>query len=193
MALPPPDVRPIDRAGKVLIGPMLGAASMAEVYRDWMTGEYGFQNEVAVKRVLAAYSGNADFLAMFTTRRGSPRSCAARTSPRCSTTIGTVRAGSARCWGWSTAGPGEARLTQAASVAERPLHHRQVRRGLDRAHTTVSPTTAARSASCTGLHAVGLPRPTLIFWPQNATTCPECSYVRLEPGANEVNVTTKLT
>src|SRR5215471_5225773 len=39
----------------------------------------------------------------------------------------------------------------------------------------------------------GFPRPTLVSWPQHATTCRECSYVPPEPDANEVNVTTKLT
>lgn len=66
MTQPTPDARAIDRAGKLLIGPLLGVGGMAEVYRGWLVGDQGFHRDVAVKRVLATYSENADFLAMFT-------------------------------------------------------------------------------------------------------------------------------
>lgn len=55
----------IDAAGKYRLGPLLGAGGMAEVYRGHIAGVEGFERVVAIKRVLASYSADERFAAMF--------------------------------------------------------------------------------------------------------------------------------
>lgn len=64
MTQPPPT--PIDQHGKYVLGALLGAGGMAEVYRGHTTGAAGFERRVAIKRVLGPYSSNAAFVEMFT-------------------------------------------------------------------------------------------------------------------------------
>jgi len=59
------DPVPFDRAGKYVLGELLGVGGMAEVYRGSTVGPHGFTKKVAIKRVLAAFSANAAFSDMF--------------------------------------------------------------------------------------------------------------------------------
>ena len=62
----PDDLGPaIDRAGKYRLGKLLGVGGMAEVYRGCIAGVEGFSRQVAIKRVLATYSADERFAAMF--------------------------------------------------------------------------------------------------------------------------------
>jgi len=57
--------RPIDQAGKYRLGALLGVGGMAEVFRGYVAGVEGFSRPVAIKRVLASYSADERFSAMF--------------------------------------------------------------------------------------------------------------------------------
>lgn len=60
-----PTRRTIDRDGKYVMGPRLGAGGMAEVFLGWTVGEHGFSRTVVLKRILPAWSANEQFSAMF--------------------------------------------------------------------------------------------------------------------------------
>ena len=58
-------VRAADLLSKYFLHEKLGEGGMAEVFRATYSPEGGFEKEVAVKRVLPAYSSNADFTELF--------------------------------------------------------------------------------------------------------------------------------
>jgi serine/threonine-protein kinase len=58
-------VRERDVMGKYFLHERLGVGGMAEVFRATYSPEGGFEKQVALKRVLPAFAGNADFLTMF--------------------------------------------------------------------------------------------------------------------------------
>ncbi|MCI0573680.1 MAG: serine/threonine protein kinase [Myxococcaceae bacterium] len=58
-------VREKDVMGKYFLHERLGVGGMAEVFRATYSPEGGFEKQVALKRVLPAYAGHADFLTMF--------------------------------------------------------------------------------------------------------------------------------
>ncbi|MDY7228916.1 serine/threonine-protein kinase [Hyalangium rubrum] len=58
-------IRERDVMGKYLLHERLGVGGMAEVFRATYSPEGGFEKQVAVKRILPAYTENEKFLAMF--------------------------------------------------------------------------------------------------------------------------------
>ena len=58
-------IRERDVMGKYLLHERLGVGGMAEVFRATYSPEGGFEKQVAIKRILPAYSANEAFLAMF--------------------------------------------------------------------------------------------------------------------------------
>lgn len=52
------------RFGKYVLDRKLAQGGMAEIYKARYIGESGFEKQVAVKRILPAWSGNKDFIAM---------------------------------------------------------------------------------------------------------------------------------
>ncbi len=58
-------VREQDFAGKYIIHERLGAGGMAEVFRATYSPEGGFEKPVAIKRILASYAGDPEFLDLF--------------------------------------------------------------------------------------------------------------------------------